>query len=97
VDRVHRWISARMFLEAEAGGIRAIARAGEMRGALLMMHGEADPVTSMAASREFFERSGAVDKQLRVWGGMRHELWNECGREAVLAVVAQWILERALR
>ncbi|KAK5136115.1 hypothetical protein LTR08_004166 [Meristemomyces frigidus] len=44
---------------------------------ILVSHGEKDPSTSSAASKEFVGKLDAVDKEFKVWPDMLHEGHNE--------------------
>jgi len=61
---------------------------------LLLLHGDADPVTSHHASGEFLEKAGSADKTLRIFPGSRHETHNDLDREQVIHEVADWIEAR---
>lgn len=74
-------------------------RAGELRLPVLLLLGSADPIADPARGRELFERLGTPGeaKRLRVYDGYRHEVFNELGRERVVADLLGWletVLER---
>ena len=71
-----------------------MASATKLRLPLLLIHGSADVVTSLEATREFFERAGSRDKTLSVYPGMRHETHNDLGREQVIGEIIKWIERR---
>jgi alpha-beta hydrolase superfamily lysophospholipase len=60
-----------------------------------MLLGGADPIADPGRSRLVFERlgerSGHADKLLRVFDGMRHEVFHELGRERVVAALLAWL------
>jgi alpha-beta hydrolase superfamily lysophospholipase len=62
-----------------------------MRVPLLMLHGTADRLTSPTATRAFYEAVASADKQLLLYEGGHHELFNDIGRERVLDDVSDWI------
>jgi alpha-beta hydrolase superfamily lysophospholipase len=94
LDLVHHGISARMFFAVRAAGERVLAAAGAVRTPILLLHGDADPVTSHHATCEFFERAGAPDKTLRIFPGGRHETHNDLDRAQVLGEIGGWIEAR---
>lgn len=96
-DRVlmHHRISARMFFAVHAAGERAIADAERVRTPLLLLHGDADPVTCCRATAEFHERVSAPDKSLQIYPGGLHELHNDSIREDVLREVGDWLVARS--
>lgn len=93
-DLMHWRISVRMYHAIKKGAADALARAGEFRAPLLLIHGADDPITSVEATREFYDLAGSTDKTLTVFPEMLHETHNELGRDRVIASVADWILAR---
>lgn len=91
LDLVHHRISARMFFALMAAGERLVAEASRVKVPLLLLHGDADPVTCHRASSEFVEKAGASDKTLRIFPGSRHETHNDLDRDQVIREVADWI------
>ena len=57
-----------------------------------MLPGE-DRIASAAVSRRWFETLTTSDKRLREWPSMRHEIFNEVGKEEVYAETCRWISE----
>jgi alpha-beta hydrolase superfamily lysophospholipase len=89
----HGYITARFFFSVHTAGRWALAHASELSVPLLLMHGDSDTVTSLAASRLFAERAG--DRcTFREWPGFRHELHNERNREEVFTFIRDWTAER---
>lgn len=64
---------------------------------LLIVHGTADQVTKPSGSQTFFDRAGAPDKTLKLYEGHAHDLLSDLGKEAVLAEMSKWIVDRASR
>jgi len=91
---VHHDISARMYFAVRAAGEAALAAAPALRVPLLLLHGDADPVTSHHSTCEFFEHAGSADKTLRIFPGARHETHNDLDRALVLHEIADWIEAR---
>jgi len=84
-------LSPRWFLEVEAAQERVAGRAGEITVPCLMVLGGADPIADPGRSREVFARLGSEPKELQVYDGFRHEVFNEVGRERVVADVLAWL------
>jgi alpha-beta hydrolase superfamily lysophospholipase len=61
----------------------------------LVLHGGDDSIADPAGSRELHAGLGVQDKQLNVYPGLFHEIFNEPEREEVLTDVLRWIEERA--
>ena len=92
LDLLHHRISVRMYYEMERGAASALEHAPEFQMPLLLIHGSADAVTSVEATREFYERAGSADKKLSLYPGMLHEPLNDLGREQVIEEITDWIL-----
>ncbi len=91
----HRRVSAGMFAAMVLGAQRARNSASAIHQSLLVMHGDADPVTCKAASSRFVAEAASTDKQLQLWPDMLHETHNELGREDVLDRAAEWMVGRS--
>ena len=68
---------------------------GAIKLPLLVMHGEADAMTTPAGSETFYGAVASVDKQLRIYPGLYHEIFNEPERLQVLTELRDWIYQRA--
>ena len=86
---VHDHVTPR-FLDVLQAGEWALEHAGELSVPLLLMHGEADRITSCPASRLFASGAGP-DCTLRTWKNLYHEIHNEPEREEVYSCVAEWL------
>jgi acylglycerol lipase len=79
--------------------VAALARANDrlkagfasIRLPVLILHGTEDKVTRPSGSREFHGVAGSADKSLRLYDGHSHDLFNDLGRERVLADVLAWM------
>lgn len=80
-------------LAAEMFDAMASSRAGASSIALpiLLMHGEDDRLTAPAGSRFLFETVASSDKQLKLYPGLFHEIFNEPERDIVIADLIDWI------
>ncbi len=56
----------------------------------MLATGEDDPVCDPAALRAFYEKLG-THKRFRAFPGMKHETWNEIGRDNVYRAVVDWL------
>ncbi|MEO0899338.1 MAG: lysophospholipase [Bacteroidota bacterium] len=94
---VHGMISPTAFLGLTEHGEWLIHNNKDWSYPLLHFHGTDDPVTSMPASKEFFDNIDAEGKDLtfKAWEGYRHEAHNDVGKEEVLAHIASWINSRS--
>jgi alpha-beta hydrolase superfamily lysophospholipase len=58
---------------------------------VLIMHGTVDKATVPAGSQFFFDTVGSRDKTLKLYDGHFHDLFNDYGREDVMADTQRWI------
>jgi len=86
----HDLISARLAMDMLRYGQWNLKHAAEFPLPLLLMHGESDRITSVAASVEFAERLGHRC-DLKIWDGLDHELHNEPEQAQVFSFVTEWI------
>jgi alpha-beta hydrolase superfamily lysophospholipase len=86
----HGFIAARTFFEIVAEARRLLANP-RANAPVLIAQGRPDPVTSVEASIEFYQRLAAPAKELKIYDGFRHELHNEKGRAGVLEDYLAWI------
>jgi alpha-beta hydrolase superfamily lysophospholipase len=91
---VHDRVSAALGHGMLAAGRWALAHANELREPLLLVHGTADAITSVEASRQFAALAGS-GCELRLWPGLRHETHNEPERDLVLGEIASWLQARS--
>ncbi|MEP7198248.1 MAG: lysophospholipase, partial [Chloroflexota bacterium] len=84
-----RW--ADEFFKAQADTLAAAPR---FTLPCLLLHGGADPIINPEATKQFFAAASSTDKTMKIYDGMYHEIYNEVGKEQVLADVEQWIDKR---
>jgi alpha-beta hydrolase superfamily lysophospholipase len=58
---------------------------------LLILHGGADAMVDPGASRLLYERAGSVDKTLKIYDGLYHEILKEPERAEVLHDIVAWL------
>ena len=86
----HGQMSARMVAQLFSGMHRLRAEAGKITLPLLILHGDADTMTSPEGSRFLFEHAGSTDKALEIFPGLYHEIFNEPERDALFGDVLEW-------
>jgi acylglycerol lipase len=86
----HSRISARAGIDILEAGEWAIAHAAGFPLPLLIMHGSADALASVEASRQFAARVPG-DCTFKLWEGLYHETHNEPEKQDVLAFVVDWL------
>ncbi len=90
----HGRVSARLAVDMLRNGRWNLEHAAEFTLPLLLMHGDADRITSAQASREF--ATSVKDRCiLKIWGGFYHELHNEPERNHVLDYMLDWLDSRS--
>ena len=58
---------------------------------VLMMHGEKDGLVSVQDTMDFFATAASKDRQMKIYGGLFHEILNEYCRDEVIADVITWM------
>jgi lysophospholipase len=81
----------RWFLQTVAAQAEVRSRASELRLPCLVLFGSADPIAAPEASQRLWAVAAAQDKTLKVYDGMLHELFNEVGRQQVMADLDLWL------
>ena len=87
----HGRLSARLLSEMSATMKSTLAKAGEIRIPIILMHGDADRLTAPSGSVELHAKIGSNDKTLKLYPGLFHEIFNEPEQEAVLADMSSWL------
>lgn len=83
-------IGARLAYEMLKAMDRAQKYAPAIRLPMLIQHGGADRLTSAAASEIYFSALGSPSKELQIYEGLFHEIYNEPERTAVIADLIGW-------
>jgi alpha-beta hydrolase superfamily lysophospholipase len=90
---VHDRLSARLGMDILNTGRWALDHAADFPLPLLLMHGSADRLTSVQASREFALKAGE-SCTLKIWEGFYHEVHNEPEKDEVLTFLITWMNAR---
>ena len=59
-----------------------------------MLHGENDGLVSVKDTYDFFAKAASKDKQMKIYGGLFHEIFNEYCKDEVIGDVIRWIENR---
>ncbi len=73
---------------------RITAEAKRIRLPVLILQGGADKLVDPAGARQLHDLIGSVDKTLKVYDGLYHEVYNEPERSQVLCDVESWLEKR---
>ena len=87
----HGRLAARLLSEMSATMKSTLAKAGEIRIPIILMHGDADRLTAPSGSVELHAKIGSNDKTLKLYPGLFHEIFNEPEQETVLADMSSWL------
>lgn len=60
----------------------------------LLCHGGKDPIVPSELSRSFYDRISSIDKSIRIYDGLYHEILNENKKDQVIEDMVRWINER---
>ena len=61
---------------------------------VLMTHGEADGLVDVQDTYDFFKTAASKDRQMKIYGGLFHEIFNEYCRDEVIEDAICWMLRR---
>ena len=89
---IHGRVTARFGIDILQAGEWALAHARNFPLPLLLMHGSADRLTCVQASREFAMRVGQRCT-LKIWEGCYHELHHEPEKEQIFNELLQWLYQ----
>jgi alpha-beta hydrolase superfamily lysophospholipase len=87
----HGKATARLITELSSAMRAALAAASAIELPLLVMHGDADVLTSPAGSQALHDAAGSADKTLKLYPGLYHEIFNEPERDQVLGDMSAWL------
>ena len=68
-----------------------MAGAPALKLPMLVMHGAADGISDPAGSRQLYELAQSIDKSLKLYAGLRHEIMNEPDQAQVLSDICDWL------
>ncbi|MFT4074024.1 MAG: alpha/beta hydrolase [Asticcacaulis sp.] len=67
---------------------------GRIATPTLILHGTEDKATSYPGSEEFYKKSGATDKTLKLYEGHYHDLLADTGKAEVMGDILSWLNTR---
>lgn len=91
---VHDQVSPRLYTEMMATMEETLAGAEEVRLPLLVLAGQDDQIVAPQGSMLFHRDAGSDDKELHIFDGMYHEIFNERDRARVFKVVSDWLTKK---
>jgi acylglycerol lipase len=84
-------ITARMGSELLKTMERVLVEARKINLPLLILQGAADRLVDPLGAQVFFDRVSSVDKTIKVYEGLYHEVFNEPEHDQVLGDVEKWL------
>jgi lysophospholipase len=87
-------VTARFYVEWNRATQAVLEDAKSFAVPCLFMPAGADQICSAQATVDFYNNDPHPDKQLVVWEGLYHEIFNEPEKEKVLETAAAWIAKR---
>ena len=87
----HGKATARLITELSSNMRATLATAPAIALPLLIMHGDADVLTSPAGSQALYDTAESADKTLKLYPGLYHEIFNEPERDEVLGDMSAWL------
>jgi alpha-beta hydrolase superfamily lysophospholipase len=87
-------MTVRMVAELFKGMDRIQADAGAITLPLLLLHGGADAMAAPEGSRFLYDHVSSVDKTLKIYPGLYHEIFNEPEHPVIFADMLAWCERR---
>ncbi len=93
----HPHTTARLLSEMfDRAPSEVLAHVGELRVPFIILHGTDDPLVRVEASRRVYDGSPAPGRAIKIYPGLRHELFREIERRAIFDDVAAWLAGRGI-
>ena len=67
---------------------------GQITLPILLLHGDADKMTPYRGSKAFHQGAGSLDKTLKIYPGLFHEIFNEPEQLEVMGDLRAWLEDR---
>lgn len=61
---------------------------------VLLLHGEKDALVANQDSIDFFKEISSLDKQVKIYGNLFHEIFNEYAKDEVIQDAIDWLQKR---
>jgi len=87
-------LRARLVMEMFRAMSAVESGAARLKLPLLILHGAEDAMTSPEGSRYLHDRAGSTAKQLKIYPGLYHEIFNEPERLQVFQDIFDWLDDR---
>jgi len=87
----HGKTPARLAAESLKAMLRVTAEAGRISLPFIVVQGGEDRLVDPAGAQMLYDRASSVDKTIRAYDGLYHEVFNEPERALVLKDVETWL------
>lgn len=77
-----------------AGIVWMSEKIADFKYPVLMLHGQNDGLVSYKDTYDLFDLSSSEDKQMKIYGGLFHEIFNEYCKDEVIGDALAWLLKR---
>ncbi|SFC76600.1 alpha/beta hydrolase [Clostridium uliginosum] len=84
-------ISAGLYYELGKGIKWLIENKECFKDPVLILHGKDDKLISCQDSKDFFASISSVDKQIKIYDNLYHEILNEPCRDNIISYISDWI------
>jgi alpha-beta hydrolase superfamily lysophospholipase len=84
-------VTARLAAELFSEMDTVLSRAATIRLPLLILHGGSDSLTDVAGSKALHAAVSSTDKEIIVYDGLYHEIFNEPERITVMTQMKDWL------
>jgi alpha-beta hydrolase superfamily lysophospholipase len=84
-------LSAKFLVELSSTMETVQNRSKELSLPMMIMHGTADKMTAPHGSELVYNQSQSGDKELKLYEGLYHEIFNEPEQELVIADLTNWL------
>jgi acylglycerol lipase len=87
----HGSVPARTIVELLDAMAELVPQVPQMRLPTLIMHGTADSLVPLSATRPIYQAIGSKDRTIKYYEGLYHEVFNEPERAEVVADLLAWL------
>jgi alpha-beta hydrolase superfamily lysophospholipase len=84
-------VTARLSAELVKAIRRVAAEAANIRLPILILQGSADRLVDPKGARMLYDAVNSVDKTIKIYDGLYHEVYNEPEHDQVLGDVEAWL------
>jgi len=87
----HGKVTLNMYAELLKAQQEVLHRGSQLMLPLLTLHGGADKINAVSGSNAFYSAAGSKEKELIIYKGYYHEIFNEIGKEKVFSDLMAWM------